>query len=441
MELKRLVLEGYKGFKNRQEIVFPEDRKPLVFVGMNGAGKTALLEAIRLGCDAFAAALFDSESEGLTINQLSYIAQEVQSSIHIDKEEASIKLSWSYPIEEPSTLFFVQTDLRNGPTLSEGYRRSQLAGNFWELPKRILTNLNERRKDYSLSLAVYYPSERLIGKGDDYDFELDYFNRNQLMAFKGALERSINFQQFLDWFKEQEDLENELRISSKDDYRDRALEAVRQAIASVLDDFSSVRIQRHPYVDMVVKKGEQKLSLKQLSSGEKALLTLAGDLAMRLSLANPGLKQPLEGRGVVMIDEIDLHLHPRWQVDVIGRLRKTFPNIQFIFTTHSPLIINRLPPESLYYLDNNECYPATSMEEITYGADIDRILAWQGVKDVLPRDIVDKMDEISLLIKDNALEKAHIELQQLKQRMNSAHPTLADLEMDLEFKQSENEMD
>ena len=233
MELKRLVLEGYKGFKNRQEIVFPEDRKPLVFVGMNGAGKTALLEAIRLGCDAFVQSLLDPKQKALVRVSVP------QSSIHIDKAEGRIKLSWGYPIEESSRLFFVQTDLRNGPTLTEGYRKSQLAGNFWELPKRILTNLNERRKDYSLSLAVYYPSERLIGKGDDYDFELDYFNRNQLMAFKGALERSINFQQFLDWFKEREDLENELRLSSEDDFRDFALEAVRRAIASVLDDFSS----------------------------------------------------------------------------------------------------------------------------------------------------------------------------------------------------------
>jgi len=380
MELKRLVLEGYKGFKNRQEIVFPEDRKPLVFVGMNGAGKTALLEAIRLGCNMFAIALcYEVSLDGSEVS-----LEDIFNFVNVDKEKASIKLSWSYPIEDSSTLFYAQTDFKKESSFAGG---GELFVNFDELLERIRTNLKEYRNQYSLSLAVYYPSERLIRKEDNNN-DPEHSSENQLRAFKGALERSINFQQFLDWFKEREDVENELRLTSDHTFTDPALEAVRRAIASVLDDFSSVRMQRQPYVDMVVKKGEQKLSLKQLSSGEKALLTLAGDLAMRLSLANPGLKQPLEGRGVVMIDEIDLHLHPRWQVDVIERLRKTFPNIQFIFTTHSPLIINRLPPESLYYLDNNECYPATSMEEITYGADIDRILAWQGVKDVLPRDLL-----------------------------------------------------
>jgi len=431
MELKRLVLEGYKGFKNRQEIVFPEDRKPLVFVGMNGAGKTALLEAIRLGCKVFVQSFSDPEQRKM--GKL----REPQSSIHVDKAEGRIKLSWSYPIEMPSELFYVQLNLKRDASLPLDQGISNIPENINLLQKRIFTNLKEYRNQYSLSLAVYYPSERLIGKGEGYDPEIDYFNSNQLMAFRGALESNVNFKQFLGWYKKWKGFKSRRTPI----FAFRVLEAVRRAIASVLDGGSSVRMQWHPYVDMMLKKGEQKLSLKQLSSGEKALLTLVGDLAMRLSWANPGLKQPLEGRGVVMIDEIDLHLHPRWQVDVIERLRKTFPNIQFIFTTHSPLIINRLPPESLYYLDNNECYPATSMEEITYGADIDRILAWQGVKDVLPRDIVDKMDEIGLLIKDNALEKAHIELQQLKQRMNSANRTLANLEMDLEFKQSENEMD
>lgn len=69
---------------------------------------------------------------------------------------------------------------------------------------------------------------------------------------------------------------------------------------------------------------------------------LFGDLARRMALANPSMPNPLEGEGVVLIDEIDLHMHPSWQRKVMGVLKKTFPNIQFIVTTHSPQVLGEL---------------------------------------------------------------------------------------------------
>ena len=69
---------------------------------------------------------------------------------------------------------------------------------------------------------------------------------------------------------------------------------------------------------------------------------LFGDLARRMALANPSMPNPLEGEGVVLIDEIDLHMHPSWQRKVMVVLKKTFPNIQFIVTTHSPQVLGEL---------------------------------------------------------------------------------------------------
>jgi predicted ATP-binding protein involved in virulence len=75
-----------------------------------------------------------------------------------------------------------------------------------------------------------------------------------------------------------------------------------------------------------------------------------GDLARRLSLLNTDKENPLEGEGVVLIDEIDLHLHPKWQRSVVASLERTFPNCQFIITTHSPQVVGELPPESVLLL-------------------------------------------------------------------------------------------
>ena len=102
------------------------------------------------------------------------------------------------------------------------------------------------------------------------------------------------------------------------------------------------------------------LDVLQLSDGEKCTLALFGDIARRLAIANPSLDDPLQGDGVVLIDELELHMHTSWQRKVISMLKKTFPNIQFIITTHSPQILGEVDHDLMFML-----YPGT-----------DRIFRW-----------------------------------------------------------------
>lgn len=76
-----------------------------------------------------------------------------------------------------------------------------------------------------------------------------------------------------------------------------------------------------------------------MSDGEKCTIALFGDLARRMALANPNKDNPLDGEGIVLIDEIELHLHPLWQRRILNVLKKVFPNIQFIVSTHSPQVL------------------------------------------------------------------------------------------------------
>lgn len=113
--------------------------------------------------------------------------------------------------------------------------------------------------------------------------------------------------------------------------------------------YSGFMIERHPLAMMLRKNGEP-LNAEQLSDGEKIYLALVGDLCHRLSLANP-VGDPLLGGGIVLIDEVDLHLHPQWQSEIANALTRTFPNIQFIISTHSPHVINSVPTTSLRIID------------------------------------------------------------------------------------------
>lgn len=130
--------------------------------------------------------------------------------------------------------------------------------------------------------------------------------------------------------------------------------SVTNAILKFLPEFESINlVYGESDVKLVLRKDNVELDAQQLSQGEKTILTLVGDLARRLSLLNPTLENPFTGRGIVLIDEIDLHLHPHWQQQIIERLLTTFPNLQFIISTHSPQVISTVPERCIRILEES----------------------------------------------------------------------------------------
>ena len=151
----------------------------------------------------------------------------------------------------------------------------------------------------------------------------------------------------------------------------QTLQSVTKAIYDFMPEFSHLRIQRSPSLYMLIDKEGVTLNILQLSQGEKSLLALVADIARRLVLLNPSLSDPLQGNGIVLIDEIDLHLHPKWQQTIIPNLLRTFPNIQFIVTTHSPQVLSTVPAFEIKILDANRVVPA---QPGTDGAESSRLL-------------------------------------------------------------------
>jgi predicted ATP-binding protein involved in virulence len=153
---------------------------------------------------------------------------------------------------------------------------------------------------------------------------------------------------------------------------------------------------------MLIDKNGQPLNILQLSQGERSLLALVGDIARRLAIMNPGLEKPLHGKGIVLIDEIDLHLHPRLQRTIVRRLRETFPNCQFIVTTHSPLVIS--DPDNVRIL----ALKAGEIRELPnlYGMDVERVFL--EIMDTPLRDpaLQNKIDALMEAVQDRELEKA-----------------------------------
>ena len=199
-------------------------------------------------------------------------------------------------------------------------------------------------------VLMYYPVDRAIAavpvnlhKSDPVIWDV----------YKDALSGNANFRSLFEWYRRQEDIENEM-IRDDAEYRDRSLEVIRRAIKNFFPNFSEMRVRRRPRQSMVIKKDDEEIEFTQLSQGEKCYLSLVCDIARRLAIANPSLPDPLNGNGIVLIDEIDLHLHPKWQSEIVSKLIKIFPNCQFFLSTHSPLVLSDVKRSQIIPLSNGE---------------------------------------------------------------------------------------
>lgn len=332
-----------------------------LFVGVNGAGKTSVLEALSI-CLRAAVEMFRSPSLSMPIRLID------DRQITNDRAEASIGISCVGAFSDYMTQWRVAQTRKGEPK----QRTSELI----ELKHVIkLFRGTERANDeragvfYSLPVMAYYGTNRAV-------LETPMRPRShsftQIDAYEDAFEGAVNFKDFFLWFREREDIENEQRQDDRY-YEDRELNAVRKAMSTFLPDCTNWRVRRQP-LRFEVRKGEQYVRVDDLSDGEKCVLALFGDLARRLAMANPNMSDPSEGEGVALIDEIELHLHPSWQYEILPSLLRTFPNLQFFVTTHSAPVVSSIPTESIYTVHSGEIFQLRQSIK-TQGKDVNSLLA------------------------------------------------------------------
>jgi predicted ATP-binding protein involved in virulence len=137
--------------------------------------------------------------------------------------------------------------------------------------------------------------------------------------------------------------------------RIRTRVAIADAIEAVVPQFSNPRIRANPLRLILTEGGEgdlsRELSLQMLSDGYRTMIAMVMDFARRLAQANPDMKNPLQAEAILLVDEIDLHLHPIWQQKVIPSLQRAFPNTQMVVSTHSPQVLSTVPSESILIVE------------------------------------------------------------------------------------------
>jgi len=172
-----------------------------------------------------------------------------------------------------------------------------------------------------------------------------------------------------------------------------------------LEGLDKARVEFSPKLNrLVYSENEGGGSLvHNLSAGYQSVLCLVMELAYRTALLNPSLDSLENLEGVVLIDEIDMHLHPRWQWKILGALRATFPKVQFIIATHSPIVISSAEDSKLILMEN-----PNKIRELpdAYGYNIGDVLELtQGSMD-MPQEVKEWRREIEQALDNNDLAGA-----------------------------------
>ncbi|MFZ4701703.1 MAG: AAA family ATPase [Candidatus Methylumidiphilus sp.] len=219
-------------------------------------------------------------------------------------------------------------------------------------------------------------------------------------AYQGALDAKPNFRRFFDCFYFLEDIERRGKEERRDwDFRSLELEIIREAISRMMPGFSNPHSKLRPLRFMVEwhhDNRQKTLRIDQLSDGFRTTLALVMDIASRLAVLagfeTHTVQQAINAEGIVLIDEIDLHLHPSWQQRILPDLLRTFPGIQFIVTTHSPQVLTTVTRASIRNLEINEegLFVARTPSEETLGVESQAVL--NGVMKVNPIPPVEAAD-------------------------------------------------
>ena len=430
MKINIIGLQNFKAFTSTpegDELEVFLGGKSTVFYGINGAGKTTLLSAASYALWPFINKL--NISQGKDYQTMS------SDLLHKGKRyrKNSNKCAVLLALIDGDNEFYLEKGIlvKSNRTTVPLYKNSPYLKQLVEyFTKSYLSDEDSQDCIRNMPVFLNYGTNRSV-----LSVPLRIRNNHSLTkrdALERALESSLDFKTFFMWYRNQEDIENEQKSTN---YQDKLLQCVRTAIKNMLEDVEEIKVRRSPLRMVVVKHGIE-VNIEQMSDGEKCTLALLGDIARRVAMANPCRDNPLEGDGVVMIDEIDLHLHPAWQRKMLGVLKKTFPNIQFIITTHSPQVLGEVDDSYNLFSISSDQEGNRSIEQMTRFDCFDSNYILENFMQTSPENMLfqERITAIYRSISEKKFEDAHTQIVTLKNLLGSNHPDI--LRLEGEYKRS-----
>jgi predicted ATP-binding protein involved in virulence len=439
--LQNIALENFRCF-SKLEVKF--ESKLTVVVAVNGGGKTALLDAITLGWHHFLKGLdWDNKTKGIPSGD-DRVAPTPSGDMLPRKP---VIVSGQNIINNKVVDWQIDKGVRSSQNTSARDAQTMWTAGY---------NLRKQLQDYAdqkqpnpptLPVVGFYGTGRLWApkKITAARRKKNKADTSPLSGYDDCLSPSSHFELFELWFERfsrAAQQEKESGEASPHHPADR-ITVVKGAIDHLLEPTGWHSLSFDFGTETVVAKHSShgKLPVSSLSDGIRIMIGLVGDIAHRCTRLNHhlGPDAAKQTPGVIMIDEVDMHLHPEWQQLVLQALRDAFPLIQFIVTTHSPQVVSTVPSECLRILKDGKCFTAPAG---TDGAEAQRIL--ETVFQVARRPNTEMsrlLDEYLRLIDQRQWEKPRaLELRaKLDKWSQGQEPRL--LEADLQIENLKWEMD
>lgn len=427
MYLESIKLHNFRCFSDL-EVDF--NKQLNVIVGSNGAGKSAILEAASIAAGTFTSALDGISNYGIRRSDARYQYYEMGGTVD-SQAQFPVSISAKGKMNESNNEISWTRSLNSSKGRGGFAGARQLTDIALKYQERL------RNGDTSLILPVisYYGTGRLWAQHREKKFNT--FEKNtRTNGYIDSLDGAASDKLIMKWFEKMtvEQYRNSMTTSF------RAVCNAIEKCFSLITGHKKVEVQYNfdiNDIDIIYEDNNQKMvkiPIYQLSDGYRCTISLITDIAYRMALLNPQLGENVISKtnGIVLIDEIDLHLHPIWQQRIINDLMTIFPEVQFIVSTHAPAVINSIKSEYLLVLNNHKVYKASNE---TFGKDANTILREVMNTSERPSEVKLKFQACYEAIDDCEYEKALEIVGGLERMIGSNDPELNSCRLRIELEQ------
>lgn len=424
MKLKNIKITNYRCFKEA-DINF--DEHVTLIVGMNGAGKTTILDAVAVSVSTFLLGIDGGVSRSILKDDARYEFHDLNGTIDPQHQFPVSIDSIGDCLDKQNVKWVRSLNSENGKTTIKD------AGELTNIAKKVQNQIMTGDKSLVLPLISYYSTGRLYAqKKEKRNIKaLTEFKRQ--VGYVDCMAAESNEKLMLNWFQMQtlKSLQEQQKTGVTE--TPLLLKTVEKAICRSYERISGSRnasiffnLDTHRLVlEFETADGSaQKFEMDEMSDGYKNTLSMIGDIAYRMAVLNPILGERIldETPGVVLIDEVDLHLHPKWQQTILSDLHAVFPNVQFIVSSHAPAVINSVPREQIRILDNGEIYMPAAQ---TYGRDANSILREIMKVSERPADVVQLLSAFYACMDENDYKEADKILTEIEGIVGTNDPDIA----------------
>lgn len=418
MRITKFSFRNLRLFGDAEQCVhFSEKKNVIILLGDNGAGKTSLLHGI-----AVLLSQFFEPFPSIPVKQFSDDdVHLISSKRRADYLYADLKLQVPELNEDGACQVLEIKQYKKGNKACPSSDFTQIRG-YAQKKKDAIDN----EQQVVLPILAYYGTERGQIKAPE---RRRGFNSvfPRWAAYEKALEPATNFKRFFEWFERNENAELREQKQRHDlDYTMPVLNAVRLALSKMDANLRDPRVEYGPLrfvMDDYSKDPNHptEIRIERMSDGYRIMIALIADIAARMAEANPsyeesGLEETLNTPGIVLIDEVDLHLHPMWQRKVICQLTTIFPNVQFVVSTHSPnVVLGDMENSQVIKLDQGEVDDTVNLLQYSnYDVSLlllSRLFGLQNVRSDVFKRLAD--EEEQLLLKGHLDDSEIVRLREL----------------------------